>query len=208
MTPDNRDREPLPGAPGVEEWDGPLNPEEEAMIDAAWEKHKAARPDEPAPADVAALAGGEPLPGAPGGKRASDECGHPFCGPTCGSAPRPAEPEPADVAAQLAKLRETFCLASPGSDEGITAWLEGFDAAASIITAPASPVIADQGAQAVDGGAQQDRFDREMLRSMAASLSSGLDFSFNRQDMADLLYRMSRRIDPKPRIAAAQEKRA
>ncbi len=49
--------------------------------------------------------------------------------------PRPAEPAPADVAAQLAKLRETFCLASPGSDEGFTAWLEGFDAAVAIISA-------------------------------------------------------------------------
>ena len=43
--------------------------------------------------------------------------------------------EAADVAAQLAKLRETFCLASPGSDEGFTAWLEGFDAAVAIISA-------------------------------------------------------------------------
>ena len=47
----------------------------------------------------------------------------------------PAEPAPADVAAQLVKLRETFCLASPGSDEGFTAWLEGFDAAVAIISA-------------------------------------------------------------------------
>lgn len=46
--------------------------------------------------------------------------------------------------------------------------------------------------------AQQDRIDREMLRSMAASLSSGLDFSFNRDDMADMLVRVSERIDPKP----------
>ena len=32
-----------------------------------------------------------------------------------------------------AKRRETFCLASPGSDEEIHAWLAGFDAAATAI---------------------------------------------------------------------------
>ena len=46
--------------------------------------------------------------------------------------------------------------------------------------------------------AQQDRIDREMLRSMAASFSSGLGFSFNSHDMAELMQRMSERIDPKP----------
>ena len=49
--------------------------------------------------------------------------------------------------------------------------------------------------------AQQDRIDREMLRSMAASFSSGLGFSFNREDMAELMQRMSERVDPKPHRA-------
>lgn len=49
--------------------------------------------------------------------------------------------------------------------------------------------------------AQQDRLDREMLRSMAASFSSGLGFSFNAHDMAELMQRMAERVDPKPRRA-------
>lgn len=35
---------------------------------------------------------------------------------------------------KLADLRETFCYASPGSDEEIESWLAGFDAAVEIIT--------------------------------------------------------------------------
>lgn len=50
--------------------------------------------------------------------------------------------------------------------------------------------------------AQRARIDREMLRSMSAALSSGLPFSFNNQDMSDLLFRMSELADPKPRAAA------
>ena len=47
--------------------------------------------------------------------------------------------------------------------------------------------------------AQQDRLDCAMLQSMSASLSLDLDFSFNRQDMADLLFRVAERINPKLR---------
>ncbi len=50
--------------------------------------------------------------------------------------------------------------------------------------------------------AQDDRLDREMLRSMAASFASGMRFSFNRQDMSELLLRVADRIDPKPRATA------
>jgi hypothetical protein len=55
--------------------------------------------------------------------------------------------------------------------------------------------------------AQDDRIDREMLKSMAASFASGLSFSFNPQDMAGLLSRAAERIDPKPRtdLSAARE---
>ncbi len=53
--------------------------------------------------------------------------------------------------------------------------------------------------------AQQDRIDREMLRSMAASLSSGLGFSFNPQDMADCLARAANRADPQPRLINTKE---
>ena len=42
--------------------------------------------------------------------------------------------------------------------------------------------------------AQQDRIDREMLRSMAAALSSGLAFSFHPQDMAECLQRAAERV--------------
>jgi hypothetical protein len=49
--------------------------------------------------------------------------------------------------------------------------------------------------------AQQARLDREMLRSMSASLSSGLAFSFHPKDMANLLFRMSEMVDPKPKLA-------
>lgn len=50
--------------------------------------------------------------------------------------------------------------------------------------------------------AQQDRIDREMLRSMATSFSAGLDFSFNSHDMAALLRRMADRVDPKPHVVS------
>ena len=109
MSADNRDREPLPGAPGgeiddgwgpwrtdISEWDVTTH---DVRFECVGGIHKiSTRPRADLP-------------------------------------PRPAEPAPVDVAAQLVKLRETFCFASPGSDEGITAWLEGFDAAVSIIAA-------------------------------------------------------------------------
>lgn len=53
--------------------------------------------------------------------------------------------------------------------------------------------------------ASDDRLDREMLRSMAASLSLGVDFSFNRQDMVALLLRAADRVDPRPRAVKAQQ---
>lgn len=51
-------------------------------------------------------------------------------------APRPAEPAQVDVRARLAAARETFCMASPGSDEEFTSLLLGFDTAAAIINGP------------------------------------------------------------------------
>ena len=53
-------------------------------------------------------------------------------------------------------------------------------------------------------GAQQDRIDREILRSMAASISSGLAFSFHPKDMADCLSRAAGRMDPKPRMVTKE----
>lgn len=39
---------------------------------------------------------------------------------------------PKMILAELEETRATFCLASPGSDEEIAAWLSGFDTAAAI----------------------------------------------------------------------------
>lgn len=44
--------------------------------------------------------------------------------------------KPTDVTAKLAAARETFCMASPGSDEEFTSLLLGFDTAAAIINGP------------------------------------------------------------------------
>lgn len=48
--------------------------------------------------------------------------------------------------------------------------------------------------------AQINRTRAAMLKSMAASLRSGMGFSFNPIDMADLLDDLAQKIEPKPFI--------
>lgn len=50
--------------------------------------------------------------------------------------------------------------------------------------------------------AQRDRIDAAMLRSMSASFRARLGFSFNPDDMADLMGRMADRVDPRPVLVA------
>lgn len=51
-------------------------------------------------------------------------------------------------------------------------------------------------AEAVDSEERspRDHIDELMLRSMSVSFRAGLEFSFNREDMADLLARMADRL--------------